>query len=293
MKQRFNPKNLALLMLLSCSFMAPELRAQEPSKPLLLMEYQTSILNSEGEEIGSSSGHQSLIETVVKTTEEGTILHYDWPRDKDGKARSNFWYFLATVLEKPNGDLELRDVETVETRVQAWLDKYGISRKACGYWSHGGGFPFRVDCDPNKVLELIEPFDIRLPDARVGAEYMHPMASKSGKFEALPAPRNGLTVTLMVDEEKSRAEEAKFSYLMAQMMGEEKTREQAAAEAQKTGFSGQMTIEFDLDEGGDVFRRTDITSLTISRPKEEPETRKSVFTVERKDADWFDRRSHQ
>lgn len=249
----------------------------------LQLTYETATIRPDGTETASSSGRQALVETVVEETSEGTILLYDWPRDEEGEARSNFWYFPARILEKPDGSLDLLDKDVVEERIEHWLQKYSLPREACGYWSHGGGFPFRVDCDPNIIFQQIEGFYLRGRNLSQGAEFTHGMASKLGILEPLAAPRSGLQVTVQVDEEKSREAEAKQALITAQMFGDALTREEAEEQAQKTRYSGDIMIEFDIDNDGTVVRRTETSRITIERPDKPAETTKAIMMVERLD----------
>jgi hypothetical protein len=249
----------------------------------LQLEYSQSTLQDDGTQTASSNGRQAVIETVIEETDEGVILKYDWPRDEDGQAQSNFWYLPIRVLEKPDGSQQLLDIETVEARVDAWLERYDISREACGKWWLGGGFPFRVDCDPQVALAQIEPFDLRAPQLREGGEFSYPLAKAPAKFTPLAKPRSGLTVTLEADAEKSRAAEVKWLLQMGQMLGSGLTREQAERDAAAMEFTGSITIEFDIDALGIVTKRTDRSELTVVRPGKGTETSRAVFTVERRD----------
>ena len=209
------------------------------------------------------------------------MLQYDLPRDEEGKASSSFWYFPARVMEKPDGSLELIDKLLVEARIDLWLETHKISEKACGMWSHGGGFPFKVDCDPQSILGQIEAFDLRIPDLMAGADYSHALGEAPGTLKALPAARSGYYVTFTVDQDKARAEEAANALILAQMLGEDLTRQQAEEDAEKIGFRGSIVIEFDLDAAGTVIRKTERTEIMVTRPDEEAETTTSLTTVTR------------
>tara|TARA_R110000772_G_scaffold54456_9_gene124419 strand:+ start:35884 stop:36756 length:873 start_codon:yes stop_codon:yes gene_type:complete len=251
----------------------------------LQLEYERSSKLSDGHTSGTSSGHQALIETVKEETSEGIILKYDLPPDEGGKADSGFWYFPARVMERPDGSLELLDAQIVEARINQWLEKYKIPREACGMWSHGGGFPFKVDCDPQSILDEIESFDLRIPSLVDGAEYSHALGEGPGILTALPASRPGYSVTLTVDEDKVRAEKAETALILAQMLGEDLTRQQAEEDAAKIGIQGSIRIEFDLNTSGAVIRKTERTEITVKRPEELAETTTSLTIVTRLDMD--------
>lgn len=247
------------------------------------LEYERSSKRSDGQTSGTSHGRQALIETVIEETSGGVVLQYDLPRDEGGKANSGFWYFPARVLERPDGSLELLDEQVVEARINQWLDKHKISKEACGMWSHGGGFPFKVDCDPQSILDQIESFDLRIPDLMAGAEYSHALGDVPGELMALPAARPGYSVTFTVDQDKARAGEVANALILAQMLGQDLTRQQAEEDAAKIGFQGTIRIEFDLNPAGTVIRKTERTEITVTRPGEDAETTTSLTTVTRLD----------
>ncbi len=232
----------------------------------LLLEYENSSTDSDGNSIGSSNGRQSLIETVVKKTPDGTILKYDLRRDKEGKTKSGFWYFPAQVFERSDGSLELLGTDVIEKRIDQWLKKRKFPREVCGLWIHGGGFPFKFDCDPQSTLGQIEPFDLRISSMVAGAEYSHALSAVPGILKLLPAPRKGFSVVLSVDAGKVRDGEIEQALILAQMLGNELPRQQAEEDASKTGYAGSITIEFDIDDSGTItkknrtFRNSDHTA---------------------------------
>jgi len=226
-----------------------------------------------------------LIETVIEETSDGVIIQYDLPRDEGGKANSGFWYFPARVIERPDGSLELLDEQIVEARINQWLEQYKIPKEACGMWSHGGGFPFKVDCDPQSILGEIESFDLRIPGLVDGAEYSHPLGEGPGILTALPTSRLGYSATITVDQDKARAEEVENALILAQMLGKDLSRQQAQEDAAKVGFQGSIRIEFDLDASGTVIRKTERVEITMKRPDESAETTTSLTIVTRFDMD--------
>ena len=253
-----------------------------PHEPTWLqLEYERSAKRSGGQSSGSSRGRQALIETVVDERPDGVVLQYDLPRDEEGKAGSGFWYFPARVMEKPDGSLELLDEQLVKARIDQWLETHKIPEEACGKWTHGGGFPFKVDCDPESILGQIKAFDLRISDLMAGADYSHALGEAPGTLKALPAARSGYHVTFTVDQDKARAQEVANALFLAQMLGEDLTRQQAEEDAGKIGFRGSIVIEFDLDAAGTVIRKTERTEIIVTRPDEEAETTTSLTTVTR------------
>jgi len=249
----------------------------------LQLEYKTSSKNSDGQGSSNSGGRQALIETILDETPDGVVIQYDLPRDADGKANSGFWYFPARVIERPDGALELLDEQLVGARIDQWLEKYKISKEACGMWSHGGGFSFKVDCDPQSILDEIDAFDLRIPNLQAGAVYSHPLGAAPGTLETLPPPRQGWRVTFAVDQDKARAAEADRALILAQMLGTDLARQQAIRDAEKIKFQGTIAVIFDLDLSGTIVRKTERSEISVTRPNEDAETKTSLTTVTRMD----------
>ena len=269
----------------SATPLAAEANAGSDRASWLQLEYETSSVSSDGGSNSSSSGRQSLIETVVRNTDDGVVLRYDLPRDEAGNAKTGFWYFPADVLEKPDGSLELLDVDSVKSRIDHWLTQRNIPREACGLWTHGGGFPYQVDCNPNSILDQIEAFDLRIPALDAGAEFPHAMANSPGILERLTAPRTGYFVTVSIDQQKARSEEAKNALILAQMLKQDLSREQAESDAAQTDIRGSIRMQFDLGPTGSVVRLSNRTSVVVKNPDGTSETRTSLVTVERHDVE--------
>lgn len=269
----------------SATPLAAEANAGSDRVSWLQLEYETSSVSSDDGSNSSSSGRQSLIETVVRNTDDGVVLRYDLPRDEAGDAKTGFWYFPTDVLEKPDGSLELLDVDSVKSRIDHWLTQRNIPRKACGLWTHGGGFPYQVDCNPDSILDQIEAFDLRIPGLEADAEFPHPMASSPGILERLTAPRTGYFVTVSIDQQKARSEEAKNALILAQMLGQDLPCEQAESDAAQTDIRGSIRMEFDLGPTGSVVRLSNRTSVVVKNPDGTSETRTSLVTVERHDVE--------
>lgn len=150
-------------------------------------------------------------------------------------------------------------------------------------WNHGGGFPFKVDCDPQSILDQIKPFDLSIPERIEGTEYSHALGDAPGILEVLPTPRSGYFVTLTIDQDKARAAEVENALILAQMLGNDLTSQQAEDDSVKIDFQGWIRIEFDLDPSGTVSRKTERSEVTIQRPDEDIEIKTSVTTVTRLD----------
>ncbi len=236
-------------------------------------EYQTSS--------SSGSGHQALIETVVERTPEGLVLEYDWPQDKQGNPSSNYWYFPARLLKHTDGSLVLLDEPAIERRIDRWLGKYKFPRDACGRWSHGGGFPFKIDCDPQSIIEQIELFDVRFPGIVAGGFFEHPLGQAPGMLIRNSSDPLVMETMFALDPEKAREQEVEQKLIIAQMMGEPLSREEAVAEAARIKFAGRFFVTFKLNAAGEITKVTRLSETTVAPPDTQPETKTRVEVLER------------
>lgn len=254
---------------------------QEQEARLLRLEYETSSENSDGDTTSSSSGRQALIETFVGETPAGRVFEYDLPRDENQNKKPGFWYFPAKVRERSDGTAELLEIDVIQARIDKWLEDRDIPPEACGTWTHGGGFPFKVDCDPYSILDQIAPFQLRIPDVKADGEYTHPQGKTEGILVPLPSPRSGYAVELPLDEAKARLSEVEHSLILAQMLGLKLSRQQAESDAAKIQFEGSIVVEFDVDRGGLVSRRSETVTMVIARPNAQKEKRTASVIVAR------------
>ena len=83
---------------------------------------------------GSSRTRMALIERVIERREHGVVLEFDLPPEMSAEDRAREWQFPARVFKSWDGSLELLNSAQLETRMQAWLERGGLDRTACGRW---------------------------------------------------------------------------------------------------------------------------------------------------------------
>lgn len=247
----------------------------------LQYEYAMQSSSPDGSVTGSHYGRSALIETVLARAGDGVTLRYDLPPEKDGKARGAFWYFPVDVRKLPDGSLELADPVAMLARVESWLIDQQVPRDLCGVWTHGGGFPFKFDCDPQSAIEQVEPFDLGTSGIGEGKSFVHPLGLEPGIFRAAEDDPGSLIATFAIDPVKARAEEVEQELVLAQMLGTDLSREEAVEQASKVSFEGTITLRFDFDASVAILRRTAETTVVVTRPGAEPETTISKNVVTR------------
>ncbi len=253
---------------------AHELGAEQPV--LIQLEYENSS-EGDGATSSQSSGRQALVETVIERRPDAKIIEYSVPEG----GKTNFWYFPVRILEQNDGTVSLHNRSDLEERIQEWLDRYGIPRELCGKWTHGGGFPFKYDCDPESALEQIASHRLGGPEIKEGAQFTHPQGTGEAVLEYADMTEKQLIAEFAVDQVAARKSDAEQRLILAQMMGDTLTEAQAAVAAEQIGYHGSITVLFDLDASGKVWRRTDTTRVVVSSPETGSEVRKAKVTVTR------------
>ena len=143
----------------------------------------------------------------------------------------------------------------------------------------------KIECDPNSVLEELEPLNIRRLDLKDGSAYASSMgfepvilteqSSDDGMINLIAQPT--------LDSEKVRENRAKSNIIVAQILGEKApTLEAELLKLQKETISGTIKVSYTLDEDGEPIKRVQINEITIINSDGDTETSKSTETVERK-----------
>jgi hypothetical protein len=241
----------------------------------ILRQHQIS-QRSEGSS-STSSNSDGFVERVAAVRPDGLELEYDLPQGSGGGS----WQFPARVLKPTHGPMRLLDPKAMEARVDAWLKQAGMTRAACGHWVSGWS-AFRVECDPQSVLTVLNQLN---PDAgalREGASYRDPEAR--GPAPLVRKSATAFTVELAADPEKIRRARADADIANAELSGERLASDAALRAHADEAISGTITIGFDLDSAGQVRRRTRIIKVDIKRKDGRVENQTETEIVERRPA---------
>jgi hypothetical protein len=243
--------------------------------------YETSQKTSDGSS-GSSSGRDALLERVIGVRAGGLELEYDLPTDTKADDRARHWQFPVRVFRPSSGPAQLLNRPELEARVDGWLKRAGWTRAVCGRWIFTWN-AFRIECDPQSVLKMVEAFDLRSTDLREGAPYRDTEARGSGTLTKKAAGPNGETfaVTMEIDPEAVRRARAESDVAVGEIMQKPVTMDAALRERAKESVSGTITVTFDTDSGGNARRRTRLTKVEIKGPDGRHESRTVTETVER------------
>jgi hypothetical protein len=235
----------------------------------------------------SSSGNDAVIERVLEVTSEGVVLEYDLVNE-DGlpHGRQDQWEFPFRVFKPLDGPMRLLNAAELETRIEQWLEHTETPRSACGTWYFTWN-AFRVECDPQSVLEAVARFDMRPGNLRDGALFEEPGASEPAQIRERSAGPDGATfvVELAVDPAWVRRAEAESDVVVGEIMREPVTFDDALRTRSTEEISGTITITFETDADGGVRRRTKVTKLEVQDAEGVVETRTATETLERHEAE--------
>jgi hypothetical protein len=245
--------------------------------------YETSSQKG-NESSGSSSGHTTLVESVIAERDGGLELEFDLPAVTKAEARAREWQFPARVFRAADGSLTLLDQAVLGSRLTAWLNKAKIDRRACGTWYFTWN-AFKVECDPNSVLETIGGYDIRATNLVEGQLYGAKNATAKGPLKIVRslAGEISLAVNLNLDAEAYRRGQAESDFVVAQITGNKLTLDQATRKRANDKVRGTVEVQIDLDAASrEVLRRTTVTRIQIQSGGDDVENETSKVIVERR-----------
>lgn len=284
-------KRIGITAIVAASVLAGPLARAQPSAPAMKageqheisMRYENAQEGSDGSS-GSSSGGDAILETVIAVTESGTELEYDLRPGATPEDRARDWFFPARILRQPDGSMRLLNRAELEARLERWLTAAEWSREVCGRWIFTWN-AFRIECDPEAVIDTIKAFDLLSADLREGAPYRDSDASEPGLLRRT----NGLDgtrfiVSMDVDPDAVRRERAEADVTVGEIMQRPMALDTAMSRRALERISGTIEVTFDVDPDRKPRRRTRITRLEIIEPDGVRHTETRVMMVERRPA---------
>lgn len=232
---------------------------------------------------GSSHDADTIIERVTGLRPDGVELQYDLPKSATAEERATSWQFPVRVLKPFSGPVQLLNAADLESRVDAWLKAAGLSRAACGHWIFTWN-AFRIECDPQSVLNTIDAFDLTAVDLREGALYHDTDALGSGKLvRKLSGPDTAtFAVELPIDPDSVRRDRAESDVVVGEIMHKPVTFDAAFQRRAKDVVSGTIAVEFETDSAGEPFRRSRIKKIDVKGSDGQSETETVTEILERR-----------
>ncbi len=243
--------------------------------------YETSSETSDGLS-GSSSGTNTVIERVIGVRADGLEIEYDFPKDTSIEARARTWQLPVRVFRPSIGPMQLLNRPELEARVEVWLQTFGMTREACGKWTFTWN-AFRIDCDPESVIDMLNSFDLRAEHLDDGAPYDDAEAIGPGtlKKKAAGPDRETFSVTLKVDPDVVRRARAESDVVTGDLMNEPISLEEALAKRARDVVTGTISVTLDADPEGNVWRRTRVLEVETKLADGRHEGTAALETVER------------
>jgi hypothetical protein len=244
---------------------------------------QESAQQSGGASSGTSYDRDTIIERVLDVRPDGLELEYDFPKEARPDEKAGNWQFPARVLRSDDGTFKLLNASELEARVTNWLKDADWPRTVCGRWVFTWN-AFRIDCDPQSVLETIRAFDMRLSGLRDGADYSETGATGVGTLRRVAAGPNGatFTVSLPVDADAVRRARAESDVAVGEMFQKPVTLEAALRERAEQRVSGNVSIELKTNAAGNIVRKTKVTKLETEKTDGTVETETTTLTLDRR-----------
>jgi hypothetical protein len=242
-----------------------------------------SVEGGSGGSSGSSHDKDTIIERVIGRRAAGLELEYDLPSAATADERAGNWQFPARVFKPFSGPAQLLNGPELEARLDGWLKAAGWPRTVCGHWIFTWN-AFRIECDPQSVIKMVQSFDLRSADIREGAPYEDIEARGSGKLVRKGAGSAGATFAaeMPVDPDAVRHARAESDVVVGEIMNKPVSLDAALRERAKETVSGTISVTFETDQAGSVRRRTKVTKLDIAGSDGRSETETVTETLERR-----------
>ncbi|MEW4449511.1 hypothetical protein [Qipengyuania sp. JC766] len=256
---------------------------------LLQYEYETSTQEVSGHGQSSSGGTQSLAEHAIATTAEGLEIEYSIPGDPDEVRGNDMWMYPARVLVRPDGSKRLLNESEIIARRDLWLDEAGWTKEQCGRWLFTWT-AVKIECDPQAVLESIEGYGLRPAPLRPGTQFELPEYGISGLLEDR-GTRNGRQVLFLsapVDPQTVRDQEARTREIVAEISGGTLPVDDTSS-GSEIDASGTIEIEFEIDEAGLVWKKTETVEMLVTgldRGDEERTAKRTLTRIPAAEADF-------
>lgn len=281
---------LRLVALVTALLLKPlAVHAQEPQPGSRVGEiYEIRSLRVSSQNSGDGSSGDShdldvLVERVIAVGDTGVELEFDLPQDATAEDRARVWQFPVRVLRPLQGPLQLLNGPELHARVDRWLAAAGWTREACGRWIFTWN-AFKIECEPQSVIQSLAAVDLRPGDLRDGAPYQEAGSRGPGVLRREARGSDGATfvVELEIDPETVRRERAQADTVVMEIMGDSPALRSTRLARSAERISGTIRITFETDAAGQVRRRTKVTELTIEDPGGGRETQTVTETVERR-----------
>ncbi len=170
---------------------------------------------------GSSTDRDALVERVTGLRGDDLEIEYDLPAWAKEQDRARIWQFPVRVLRKAQGQFQLLNGPELEARLNAWLVKAGLPQAVCGH-SYVTWNVFKIECDPQSMISVVEQYDLRFANLHDGTSYTDREALGPMILIRMPTDSSDyvFTGTAPVDPEQLRREQAQSDVVDAEVANE-------------------------------------------------------------------------
>jgi hypothetical protein len=232
---------------------------------VLAMDYETSTEGGEDGANSSSSGRQAIAERIIAAKPDGTELEYTLPYDPEDVRGNDRWLFPARVQVAADGTMALLNADELTARADAWLAEMEWPREVCSRWTFSWT-AYQIRCDNAAALEAADSYGMQPGRIAEGQAFALKGASgpvvltRKGEAEG----RVILTGSGPVDVCFLREEDARAALVLAEISRKALTPEAAAAASAAVTASGTVSVTFEIDAAGLVWRREDVSDYTMT-----------------------------
>ena len=245
---------------------------------IIEVSYETRSKGDNGSS-SSSNGRYMYTERILQETGDCTTKRFDIAGEDRPLAE---WQWPVEVERCSDGIIRLLNTAEMEARRDAFHAEAGIEKAACGSYYFTWNV-FKIECDPEAILETIETIDLEGLELIDGSEYQHGTSSMRLSRDELSDPGSPLGASIEVDADEVRRAEAKTIVIFGELQGEPVDEEEAMQRVQAIEVTGTTRITFVFAEPGEI-TRTVVTEAEVSDPAEGLENRYSKTVTKRKKA---------
>lgn len=270
-----------LLAIAALSNANPVAAQEKPGDVFVIDLSHTSESKSETSKSSSRGGHEYR-ETVIAIEPDGVVREFDLPADATEDNRLVAWQFPVRVLDGLDGRMTILNREAMIERRDRWLAVAEIPPEACGSWVFTWD-AFKIECDPDAIVETLDSLDIQPPSLVEGAMVTHPDALAPAPLVLLSSG-DGIAIyraELTLDPATVRHHWAETDIIVASFDGRTLTREQALAKRESEVPVGTITLDYEADANGVVIRKTAVVDMEITGGEDGMETTRSTVEIER------------
>ena len=281
---------MQLICLLMVPFLPTIAAHSEPTKRSIQIGdvyeiTRTRDSSSQGSDASSGSSHDqdTVIERIEALRADGLEVIYDLPQQTTAEERQQTWQFPARVLELQEGQVQLLNVLELEKRVDAWLKWGKMSREACGHWIFTWN-AFKIECDPQSVIAMVQAFDPTVRDLRNGALYRdaHALRPVPLTMKASSSEGSTFSASLEIDPQSVQRDRAAADVVIGEITRKPLTLDAALVDRARETVSGTIEVLVDTDAGGNVRRLTKITKSQMKKPDSSVQTETVTETIQRR-----------